>query len=89
MMGEVAMMLAETVKDMAAAAERFQGKVKWFNAERGYGFIRHRNMDLFCHHTSIQMDGFRVLEAGDEVEYGIALNGRTGRAQAVDVRKVE
>ena len=45
------------------------GKVKWFNAEKGYGFIEQENgEDVFVHFTAIQGDGFRTLEEGQKVE---------------------
>lgn len=54
-------------------AQRFQGSVKWFNDAKGYGFIRPAagGKDVFVHHTSIQMDGFRTLKEGEPVEYEV------------------
>jgi len=46
------------------------GKVKWFNDAKGYGFITHHDgRDVFVHYSSIQGDGFRSLNQGQEVEY--------------------
>ena len=47
------------------------GKVKWFNDSKGYGFISPDDggRDLFCHHSDILTDGFRSLQEGQEVEY--------------------
>lgn len=46
------------------------GQVKWFNAAKGYGFIqRHTGEDVFVHYSAIQMDGFRTLEQGAEVQF--------------------
>jgi CspA family cold shock protein len=47
------------------------GKVKWFNDQKGYGFIasEESGRDVFVHHTVIQADGFRTLEDGETVEY--------------------
>jgi CspA family cold shock protein len=47
-----------------------KGVVKWFNAAKGYGFIqRHTGEDVFVHFSAIQMNGYRTLEEGTEVEY--------------------
>ena len=47
------------------------GKVKWFNNAKGYGFILadDSNEDLFAHYSTIQMDGYRTLKAGQAVEF--------------------
>ena len=47
------------------------GKVKWFNNAKGYGFILPEGggEDLFAHYSSIQMDGYKTLKAGQDVEY--------------------
>jgi CspA family cold shock protein len=49
------------------------GTVKWFNAEKGYGFISQPGggADVFVHHTAIQMNGYRVLEEGQAVEFDV------------------
>ncbi len=48
------------------------GIVKWFNERRGYGFIeRVKGPDVFVHHSAIQMDGYRTLEPGTEVEFEV------------------
>ncbi|MEU3521372.1 cold-shock protein [Streptomyces sp. NPDC006654] len=55
------------------------GTVKWFNADKGYGFITQDDggPDLFVHYASIQTDGFKVLAEGARVEYGV-IEGRRG-----------
>jgi CspA family cold shock protein len=64
-----------------------QGKVKWFNDAKGFGFIaQNEGKDVFVHHTAIIADGFRSLAEGDEVEFEIT-NGPKGLA-AANVRKV-
>jgi CspA family cold shock protein len=64
------------------------GTVKWFNSEKGYGFIEYLDgPDIFVHYSAIQSDGFRTLDEGDKVEFEIQA-GRDGRNQAVDVRKL-
>ena len=47
------------------------GKVKWFNNAKGYGFILadDSNEDLFAHYSTIQMDGYRTLKAGQSVQF--------------------
>ncbi len=64
-----------------------QGKVKWFNAEKGYGFIaRDNGEDVFVHFSAIQTDGFKTLEEGQEVEFEI-VQGNRG-PQAANVGKI-
>jgi len=64
-----------------------RGKVKWFNNQKGYGFITPENgKDVFVHHSVIQGDGYKSLEEGQEVEFEIQ-NGPKGE-QAVNVVKV-
>ncbi len=49
-----------------------RGVVKWFNDQKGYGFIQQDGgTDVFVHHTSIQSDGFRSLNEGDAVEFEV------------------
>ena len=68
--------------------ERMQGTVKWFNAEKGYGFISQENGDdLFVHYSEIQGSGYRTLDEGARVEFLIT-EGRKGK-QASDVSLVE
>jgi cold shock protein len=53
-------------------AERIFGTVKWFNAAKGYGFIgREGGDDVFVHFSSIQSDGYRRLEKGQQVEFSV------------------
>ena len=64
------------------------GIVKWFNAEKGYGFIEsEQGSDVFVHYSAIWADGFRTLAEGDRVEFEVG-SGRDGRSQAEEVRKV-
>lgn len=50
--------------------ERIQGTVKWFNGDKGYGFIsREGGDDVFVHFSAIQSDGFRNLSEGQKVEF--------------------
>jgi len=65
-----------------------RGKVKWFNPDKGYGFVEQESgEDLFVHFSEIQGEGFKTLEEGAEVEFDIA-QGQNGRMQATNVRKV-
>ncbi|SHE71826.1 cold-shock DNA-binding protein family [Marinitoga hydrogenitolerans DSM 16785] len=64
-----------------------RGKVKWFDAKKGYGFISGEDgNDVFVHFTAITMDGFKTLEEGQEVEYDIQENEKG--LQAVNVRAI-
>lgn len=68
-------------------SDRFQGTVKWFNAVKGYGFIgRDEGDDIFVHFSAINMDGYRKLEAGQQVEFSIETNEKG--LQAADVKLV-
>ncbi|MFY9173808.1 MAG: cold shock domain-containing protein [Peptococcia bacterium] len=63
-----------------------QGKVKWFNKEKGYGFIeREDGTDVFVHFSAIQMDGFKTLQEGEDVEFDV-VDGPKG-LQAANVVK--
>ncbi|MGG3470686.1 cold-shock protein [Neobacillus pocheonensis] len=62
------------------------GKVKWFNGEKGFGFIeRDGGDDVFVHFSAIQGEGYKTLDEGQEVTFEIE-NGQRG-PQAVNVRK--
>ncbi len=63
------------------------GTVKWFNAEKGYGFISQQGApDVFVHFSAIQMSGYRALEEGQQVEFEV-VQGNKG-LQAANVRPV-
>jgi CspA family cold shock protein len=65
-----------------------KGNVKWFNDAKGFGFIsRSDGADVFVHHTAIQVEGYRTLSEGQEVEFEIT-EGPKG-LQATNVRKAE
>ncbi len=62
------------------------GKVKWFNADKGYGFITGEDgKDIFVHYSAIQCDGFRTLEEGQSVTYEVVEGDRGEQAANVTV----
>jgi CspA family cold shock protein len=68
-------------------ATKVTGKVKWFDAKKGFGFIEHEGgKDVFVHYSSIAGDGFRTLEDGEKVEFDL-VEGAKG-LQAQNVTKV-
>jgi cold shock protein len=61
-----------------------QGTVKWFNADKGYGFIAvDGGKDVFVHYSAIMMDGYRSLEQGQRVEFEITQGQKGPQAEAV------
>ncbi len=65
-----------------------QGTVKWFNPDKGYGFISQEGgEDLFVHWSEIQMDGYKTLDEGAAVEFEVT-EGDNGKLQASNVRKL-
>ncbi len=63
------------------------GKVKWFNAAKGYGFITGDDgKEVFVHFSAIQADGYKTLDEGQAVEYEV--NDGDKGPQAVDVKKI-
>lgn len=65
---------------------RTQGTVKWFNSEKGYGFITQDNgPDIFVHYTAIQSTGFRSLNEGDKVEFEVTDGKKGKQASAVTI----
>ncbi|CAM3952646.1 cold shock-like protein CspC [Bacillus cereus VD107] len=64
-----------------------QGRVKWFNAEKGFGFIERENGDdVFVHFSAIQQEGYKSLEEGQQVQFDI-VDGARG-PQAANVVKL-
>ncbi|TCP22135.1 putative cold-shock DNA-binding protein [Scopulibacillus darangshiensis] len=60
------------------------GKVKWFNAEKGYGFIEvEGGNDVFVHYSAIEGEGFKTLEEGQEVSFEIVEGNRGPQASNV------
>ncbi|MBI4764209.1 MAG: cold shock domain-containing protein [Deltaproteobacteria bacterium] len=65
-----------------------KGKVKWFNDAKGFGFIEQDGgLDVFVHYSAIQMDGFKTLKQGQDVEFEIK-DGEKG-PQATNVMKLQ
>ncbi len=65
-----------------------EGTVKWFNPEKGYGFISQKDgEDLFVHFSEIKMDGYKTLEEGQAVTFDV-VTGRDGKLQASNVMKL-
>jgi CspA family cold shock protein len=68
-------------------ADRVKGTVKWFNAQKGFGFIQvDGGADVFVHHSAIQSTGYRELNEGEQVEFTIT-KGPKG-PQASDVTRL-
>lgn len=64
-----------------------KGTVKWFNAAKGYGFITGEDgVDVFCHFSALQMDGYKTLVEGQPVEFDV-VDGTKG-PQASNVRRI-
>ena len=62
------------------------GKVKWFNAEKGYGFIEGQDgKDVFVHFSAIVQDGFKTLDEGQEVEFEVVEGAKGPQATNVTV----
>ena len=62
-----------------------EGTVKWFNPEKGYGFISQNDgEDLFVHFSEIKMDGFKPLDEGQAVSFDVT-TGQNGKLQASNV----
>lgn len=63
-----------------------KGKVKWFNNQKGYGFINpddQEDLDVFVHYSVIQGDGYKTLTPGDEVEFELVSGEKGDQAQSV------
>ncbi len=62
------------------------GTVKWFNAEKGYGFITtEEGQDVFAHFSQIQKDGFKTLEEGQEVTFDVVDGEKGQQAENIEL----
>lgn len=67
-----------------------KGRVKWFNNDKGYGFIEHDGYieeDIFVHYSAINSDGYKTLKEGDLVEFTL-IDTAKGK-QAIDVKEIK
>ena len=77
--------LGTQAEEKSKSMNREQGTVKWFNAEKGYGFIERKSGgDVFVHQSAILTEGYRTLEQGQSVEFEV-VKGEKG-LQAANVR---
>ena len=62
----------------------YKGTVKWFNNAKGYGFLgRENGPDVFVHYSSIQLDGYKTLKEGDQVEFEVSQGQKGPQAENV------
>lgn len=67
-----------------------RGRVKWFNNEKGYGFIEYEGLvdeDIFVHYSSIEQEGYKSLKEGEIVEFTLIETAKGN--QAINVREIE
>jgi CspA family cold shock protein len=66
--------------------ERIKGRVKWFDVERGFGFIKNpdKGPDIFVHYSAIRTEGFKSLDEGEEVEFEVTETPKGLQAENVE-----
>lgn len=65
------------------------GKVKWFNNEKGYGFVEYKEgADVFVHYSAIKMDGYKSLKEGDKVSFDLIETDKGLQARNVEIVNV-
>ncbi len=70
--------------EVVMSGERVTGTVKWFNDDKGFGFIeREGGQDVFVHHTAIQMEGFKTLKEGQKVTMEVTQGQKGPQAENV------
>ena len=75
---------ASFFEEVGMAGERVTGTVKWFNDDKGFGFIeREGGQDVFVHHTAIQSEGFRTLKEGQKVSMEVTQGQKGPQAENV------
>ena len=72
------------IKEGEVLDVKMNGKVKWFNNEKGYGFIEYKeNNDIFVHYSMINQDGYKTLNEGDEVSFELVETDKGLQAREV------
>ena len=78
------MRFLETELERGSNLSQYKGQVKWFNNAKGYGFLgREDGPDVFVHYSSIQIDGYKSLKEGDEVEFDVIQGSKGPQADQV------
>lgn len=81
---DIARCVLLTMQGKRGPVAQHKGKVKWFNNAKGYGFIgRDDGPDVFVHYSAIQLDGYKTLKEGDDVEFDIVQGQKGPQADAV------
>ena len=76
------------IKKKRTVESNMRGKVKWFNNEKGYGFIEYNDLeDIFVHYSAIRKDGYKTLKEGDLVDFKLIETGKG--LQALEVTEVK